>query len=886
MGPATGGGVSSSTGSPTGGGTPAGAATPSVTPTPTPQGSPTAGAATVAAGAGTFVSIAPVRILDTRSDTGAVGPVGGYATVHLQVTGRAGVPATGVESVVLNLTETGATQDGYLTVYPDDGVRPTASNLNYPAGDTRANLVVVTPGADGRIAVTNTSRGRVQVIADLAGYYVSGEPTAAGTFAGLAPTRVLDTRTGNGASGPVAANSSVSVQIAGRGGVPSTGVSAVVLNLTETDARMGGYLTVYPDGTPRPTASNLNFPAGDTRANLVTVKLGDDGKIAIASTNRASVQLVGDIAGYYLAGSPSEPGTFTALSPTRILDTRFGLGAPGPVASYGTVRVQVTGRAGVPATGVTAVVLNLTETEALRGGYLTAYPDGVCEPGASNLNFPAQDTRANLVVVRVGADGMIALRNHDSGTLQLVADVAGYFTPNTVAAVTPTFTALAQQAISAKSAAWGSRLGPASGGLIVDGCVARQAYANAEIVYTNLTGAHGLDGPVYARYQQLGGLSATGAPITDVTPVTGYPGATAARFTQGALVSSDHGVRWMAAAIASYYFAHDGGSAFGAPIADTGPSGSTFPGDTITGFAAVGESAASAAIYHVGTGGTYAMSGGSYRTWSSLGSADGALGRPLSNESGDGAPMQRFTAGATVRGTFGWVGVYGDVWRVYSSATHLATAGDLGLPTATGSYWVQDFQNAEIDHGVVRVKVNATTHATTAAEVEYTWHSGCPVGASGLRTIDMNYLGFDARVHRGVMIVRSAIVGDVIDSFSAAAWSGFRIRQMVNPDHWLGDDYKMMAADNTSAFNCRKVSGNPYALSPHSYGTAVDINDFENPYEELGVWYPYKNWYATHRDASKPGVLVGTSTLTKKLVGHGFFWGANWSQPDYQHFQK
>ncbi len=158
----------------------------------------------------------------------------------------------------------------------------------------------------------------------------SGTPTAAGAFVSLDPSRVLDTRTGNGATGPVTGWSTIHVQIAGQGGVPSTGVSAVVINVTETQATAGGYVTVYPDGTTKPTASNLNYPAGDTRANLVTVKLGSNGKLALTATS--TVQLIGDVAGYYLAGTPTTAGAFVSLDPSRVLDTRSGNGATGPVA--------------------------------------------------------------------------------------------------------------------------------------------------------------------------------------------------------------------------------------------------------------------------------------------------------------------------------------------------------------------------------------------------------------------------------------------------------------------------------------------------------------------------------------------------------------------------
>ena len=377
--------------------------------------------------AGTFVSLSPARVLDTRIDNGAMGPVAANSTIHVQIAGRGGVPSTGVSAVVLNVTETEAQGAGYITIFPDGTARPTASNLNFPKADTRANQVTVKLGSNGKIALASSTKYSLQLIADVSGYFLAGTPSAAGAFVPLNPARVLDTRVANGATGPVAANSTIHVQVAGRGGVPSTGVSAVVLNVTETHALLGGYVTVYPDGTTRPAASNLNYPGGDTRANLVTVKLGGNGAVAFASTTNSTLDLIADVAGYYVAGTPTAAGTFMALDPVRVLDTRVGTGATGPLAANSTIHPQVTGRGGVPATGASAVVLNVTETEARASGYLTVYPDGTSRPTASTLNFPAGDTRANLATVRLGGTGRIAIASTDSSTVQVVADVAGYY---------------------------------------------------------------------------------------------------------------------------------------------------------------------------------------------------------------------------------------------------------------------------------------------------------------------------------------------------------------------------------------------------------------------------------------------------------------------------
>ena len=379
---------------------------------------------------GAFVSVDPARVLDTRVGNGAPqAAVAGNGTVDLQVTGRGGVPATGVAAVVVNVTVTGPSAGGFLTVYPSGSSQPTASNLNFTPGQSIPNLVTVKIGTGGKIKLTNTSTGTVHLIADVAGYYLAGAATAAGAFVSVDPARVLDTRTGNGApQAAVAGNGTVDLQVTGRGGVPATGVAAVVVNVTVTGPSAGGFLTVYPSGTTQPTASNLNFTPGQSIPNLVTVKIGTGGKIKLTNNSTGSTHLIADVAGYYLAGIPTETGTFVSLAPARVLDTRTGNGAPqAAVAANGTVRLQVTGRGGVPATGVAAVVLNATVTGPASGGFITVYPSGSPRPTASNLNFATGQSIPNLVNVKIGGNGKINLANNSTASTHLIADVAGYY---------------------------------------------------------------------------------------------------------------------------------------------------------------------------------------------------------------------------------------------------------------------------------------------------------------------------------------------------------------------------------------------------------------------------------------------------------------------------
>jgi len=250
-----------------------------------------------------------------------------------------------------------------------------------------------------------------------------------GAMVPLAPARILDTRTGLGAPvGKIAAGASLDLAVAGRGGVPSQGVSAVVLNVTVTEPGAPGYLTVYPSDVDASLASNLNFNAGQTIPNLVTVKLGADGHVKIKNGSWLGAHVIADVAGYYLAGTPTDPGTFVALPPSRVLDTRTGTGAPtGKLGAGAALNLTIAGQAGVPASGAGAVIVNVTVTEPGAPGYVTVYPSNVSAPNASNLNFVAGQTIPNLVVVKLGPDGHVKLTNGSWLGTHLIGDVAGYF---------------------------------------------------------------------------------------------------------------------------------------------------------------------------------------------------------------------------------------------------------------------------------------------------------------------------------------------------------------------------------------------------------------------------------------------------------------------------
>jgi WD40 repeat protein len=371
------------------------------------------GGSPVSAASGGYRALTPARLLDTRTNVGAVGPVPAGGSIVLDVTGVGGVPDAGVAAVVLNVTAVEATASTYVTVWPTGQPKPNTSNLNVRPGVDTPNLVIATVGADGTVSVGNQF-GSVHLLADVTGWFPTGSD-----YTALTPERVLDTRSGRGAPGPLMAVDSIRLDVTGVGGVPDGGVAAVVLNVTAAEATENTYVSVWPSGQAQPNTSNLNVQRGVDTPNLVIATVGDDGTVSLGN-QFGSVHLLADVTGWFPSGSD-----YHAFTPQRLLDTRVSVGAPGPVPAGGQITLDVTGAAGVPETGVAAVVLNVTAAEATDSTYVTVWPTGQPKPNTSNLNVqPGVDT-PNLVIATVGLDGTITLANQ-FGSTHLLADITGW----------------------------------------------------------------------------------------------------------------------------------------------------------------------------------------------------------------------------------------------------------------------------------------------------------------------------------------------------------------------------------------------------------------------------------------------------------------------------
>ena len=245
-----------------------------------------------------------------------------------------------------------------------------------------------------------------------------------GSYRAVSPTRVLDTRSGLGGTGPT---TGVNLVVTGKALIPPSGVSAVAVNLTVTQPSTSGFATAYATSSGRSGTSISNYVAHQTLAAMTIVPVDSTGSISVYSS--APAQLILDVQGYFTdTAHAGTAGLFTSVA-ARLMDTREAGGVA--LGSHGIASLQVTGRGGVPSSGVSAVVINTTVTAPTAAtGYVTAYAGGQPQPATSTINFTAGETRANRAIVPVGADGKINFYN-SAGTTQLVIDVNGYFSDDT-----------------------------------------------------------------------------------------------------------------------------------------------------------------------------------------------------------------------------------------------------------------------------------------------------------------------------------------------------------------------------------------------------------------------------------------------------------------------
>jgi hypothetical protein len=361
-----------------------------------------------------FVPVGPVRVADTRRRNCGCRRLDA-STIEIDATGHPSIPDDAV-AVAATITATPATH-GYITAYPSDQRRPTASTLNTRPDRVVANSAIVPLGDDGHLRVFGSGRG--DVIVDVTGAFVPTPTSRAGRYVPLSSRRLVDTRRSPAPDGPLGARRELRVPLPS--GVTSDAV-AVVVNVTSV-GKVPGHLSLRPAGTPLATTSFLNLDdSGTAVAASVIAPVSPDGFVIWSS---GGGHVVVDVLGWFTGPSAAEStdGLFVPLDPSRALDTRRT--AP-RIHPGGTIEIRS------PIADAAALATNVAAVRADRRGHVTAHPARTPLPPTSTVN-PGfwNHTVANFAITTTSTHG-VAYRSH-AGT-DLIVDVVGWFTGTPVAA--------------------------------------------------------------------------------------------------------------------------------------------------------------------------------------------------------------------------------------------------------------------------------------------------------------------------------------------------------------------------------------------------------------------------------------------------------------------
>ncbi|MFW5472606.1 hypothetical protein ACOCJ5_04785 [Knoellia sp. CPCC 206450] len=374
---------------------------------------------------GTFVGVSPQRLLDTRTGNGAPkGLVGAGKEVSLLVTGRGGVPG-GVSAVVLNLAAVAPSTNTFLTAYPSGTTRPATSNLNVAARGNRANMVTVPVGADGRVRIYN-STGTVHILADVTGYYhgqamPSGGPGS--TYAPIEPERIFDSRSDGGV---LASGDEVTIWL--EFGPYANDIAALATNVTVLGGSRPGFLSAGAAFTDAPASfSTINYGQNQVIANMSVGASGLSGTevgFSVKNGGLGTVHAIVDVVGYYVKGD-DQGLRFRPLAPTRIIDTRSGVGGPAKPLGANEARLH-TAPESVATIDTWALAANTTIASPTAATYVTVYDADTAKPAVSNLNAARGETAANSTFVPLSIDTQFRVHNA-AGSAPVIMDVFGSF---------------------------------------------------------------------------------------------------------------------------------------------------------------------------------------------------------------------------------------------------------------------------------------------------------------------------------------------------------------------------------------------------------------------------------------------------------------------------
>ena len=374
----------------------------------------------------TYHPIPPARLLDTRYGNGLTSKLKAGVPATFHVAGRGGIPSTAT-AITGNVTVVNSTSGYAIYLGPDPIVSPLTAAVDFTKGQVINNGVTVALSATGTMSATymSTAGNTTDLVLDVTGYFTPN--TSGDTYHPVTPVRLLDTRTGNGLSGKLAANTPRTFIVRGRGGVPK-GAKAVTGIVTVVNATAAWAIYLGPVSTASPTTSTINFLPGQVQGNNLTVALSATGTLSATymSTAGNTADLVFDVTGYYT--SDQSGYRYVPITPARLVDTRSGIGISSKLVASVPRTFTVRGHGGVPtnAIGITGVVTVVGETGSWA---ISVGPVATSKPTTSALNFVKGDVKANGVTVALSTTGTLSVDYMGSAgnTTNVILDITGYF---------------------------------------------------------------------------------------------------------------------------------------------------------------------------------------------------------------------------------------------------------------------------------------------------------------------------------------------------------------------------------------------------------------------------------------------------------------------------
>jgi Fibronectin type III domain len=395
------------------------------------------GSAELMPAAGQYFPVSPVEAMDTRNGTGGVSssPLSANETVTFPVEGVGGVPDNGVSAVLVELSAYGPTQSGALEDFDSDGSNPAIWTVPLLQGENNTVSDIVQVSAAGYVSVTNDSSGTTDASVTVLGYVQDDTAQEAGDLYTAVPyAGILDTRSGFGApQAQIPAGGSLTFQVTGEGSVPAD-AAGVAVYLGVSNESQSGWVSAYPSDGSDPGLRVLSYQPGDKVRNLYVGTLSASGQLTLVNHGSAPVDMMAAVQGYLVNPTASEQGdTYAAMTAQRIADTRNGTGGvpATPIPAGGSITFAATGIAGVPSSGVPAVVESVAASTPTATGFLSVYPAGTTDPGNGAVNFNTADPQDNdltaALVSSVSPTGEQTITNHSPGTVDVVVAIRGYY---------------------------------------------------------------------------------------------------------------------------------------------------------------------------------------------------------------------------------------------------------------------------------------------------------------------------------------------------------------------------------------------------------------------------------------------------------------------------